>query len=872
MSLTSLPGAPRKSQDNGVRLEANHSKSNGHCEPEIIDIRREPEGQTLLGDILAGLRVESGREKTLPTLLLYDEAGLRLFEKITYLEEYYLTNAEIEILETYGDRIAERIQPDSIILELGSGNLRKVNILLQALERQEKNVEYYALDLDKPELQRTLADVPSSQYKHVKFYGLHGTYDDGLEWLKTEEVKAKSKTVLSLGSSLGNFKKHEASSFLRGFADVLLSGEIMIIGIDACRRPEKVFHAYNDRHDVTHSFLLNGLRNANRLLGKELFNLDEWDGIGEYVYDRFSGRHQAFLSPMRDVLVGGIPIKKGEKIRIEESHKYSANETIQLWQAAGLAEGSKWSTKTGDYTLHMVSKPKVFYPVDPSSYAAGPVPTVSEWEGLWAAWDAVTQHMIPREELGSKPIKLRNPFIFYLGHIPTFLDIQLTRGTGGPPTEPKTYWSIFERGIDPDVDDPQKCHAHSKVPDEWPPVEEILEYQTKVRQRIKDLTISEASQSNADVRRALWLGFEHEVMHLETLLYITVQSDRTLAPPGTVVPDFEALALQATQSRVPNEWFTIPRSDITIGMDDPDGSTGPERHLGWDNEKPSRKASVESFFAKARPITNGEYAEYLDATKSSKLPAAWVGESSSNGDGTLNGAGEVPHVDSHTKLSNGLGNALQGKFVRTVYGSVPLEYALDWPVFASYDELAGCASWMGGRIPTVEEARSIYAYVDRLRAKDISKALGRTIPAVNSHLVNDGVEETPPSPAPLNHFSNTGSGPKPNDLFVNLDGANVGFKHWHPIPVTNAENKLSGQGDMGGGWEWTSSVFEKYPGFEPMPQYLAYSVDFFDGKHNIVLGGSWATHPKVAGRKTFVNWYQRNYPYAWAGARLVRDL
>jgi formylglycine-generating enzyme required for sulfatase activity len=49
-------------------------------------------------------------------------------------------------------------------------------------------------------------------------------------------------------------------------------------------------------------------------------------------------------------------------------------------------------------------------------------------------------------------------------------------------------------------------------------------------------------------------------------------------------------------------------------------------------------------------------------------------------------------------------------------------------------------------------------------------------------------------------------------------------------------------------------------------------ADFFDGKHNIVLGGSWATISRIAGRKSFVNWYQRNYPYVWAGARLVKDL
>lgn len=57
-----------------------------------------------------------------------------------------------------------------------------------------------------------------------------------------------------------------------------------------------------------------------------------------------------------------------------------------------------------------------------------------------------------------------------------------------------------------------------------------------------------------------------------------------------------------------------------------------------------------------------------------------------------------------------------------------------------------------------------------------------------------------------------------------------------------------------------------------MELYPGYTADFFDGKHNVVLGGSWATHPRIAGRKSFVNWYQRKYPYAWVGARVVRVL
>ena len=92
-----------------------------------------------------------------------------------------------------------------------------------------------------------------------------------------------------------------------------------------------------------------------------------------------------------------------------------------------------------------------------------------------------------------------------------------------------------------------------------------------------------------------------------------------------------------------------------------------------------------------------------------------------------------------------------------------------------------------------------------------------------SHLVNNGVQESPPSKLSLNGSSSSSAGLDPNELFVNLEGANVGFQHWHPMPVVADGNKLAGQGEMGGLWEWTSSVLEKQEGFEPMKLYPAYS-------------------------------------------------
>ncbi|RFU28267.1 hypothetical protein B7463_g8076, partial [Scytalidium lignicola] len=832
---------------------------------DIVDIRQAAVEINLKDELLALVQPQHGPKK-MPTLLLYDERGLQIFEKITYLEEYYLTNAEINVLQTFASSIATAIPSGSMVIELGSGNLRKVSILLQALEALGKDIDYYALDLSEKELRRTIEQVPA--FNHVKCHGLLGTYDDGLEWLKNPANASRTKCVMSLGSSIGNFHRHEAVNFLRGFSKALQPSDFFLIGLDATNDPKKVYHAYNDSEGVTHEFVLNGLVHANRLLGEEVFHLDDWKVIGEYVYDHEGGRHQAFYSPSRNIQFKDLSFEAGERIQVEQSLKYSLEEAAQLWEAAGLKEVDRWSASSDAYNLHLLANRKMPFIHDPAVYAASIIPTLNEWKELWKVWDVVTRDMLPDEELLDKPIKLRNACIFYLGHIPTFLDIQLSKATKAPFSEPQYYPRIFERGIDPDVDNPENCHSHSEIPDEWPPLAEILTYQGTVRDRVQKLYENGVGPISRRIGRSLWVSFEHEVMHIETLLYMLLQSDRTL-PPTPIRPDFEAEAKRAEKARVSNQWFQIPEQMITLGLDDPEDNSTPNNHFGWDNEKPPRKVTVKSFMAQARPITNEEYARFLQDTHNRKIPASWIEKNISNGTENTNG-----YTNGHTNGITKKGweasalltdEFIESKFVRTVFGPVPLKYALDWPVFASYDELAGCARWMGGRIPTVEEARSIYTHVDVLKSKEVEQQLGKTVPAVNGHLSNDGVEETPPSRAIVN-------GESSQELFANLEDVNIGFKNWHPVAVTANGNKLAGQAGMGGVWEWTSSPLTKHEGFEPEPLYPGYTADFFDGKHNIVLGGSWATHPRVAGRKTFVNWYQRNYPYVWAGARLVRDL
>jgi len=216
-----------------------------------------------------------------------------------------------------------------------------------------------------------------------------------------------------------------------------------------------------------------------------------------------------------------------------------------------------------------------------------------------------------------------------------------------------------------------------------------------------------------------------------------LQSEKTVPPPG-IRPDFEALANEARAHSVPNQWIKVPASQVRLGLDDPENDAGPDRYFGWDNEKPSRSVRVPAFEAKARGITNGEYAHYLQETKASRLPASWTvsatrANSPDHKASLSNGVnGCATHLNGNRKGTTD--TYLNDKFIRTVYGVVPLVHALDWPVIASYDELVGCAKWMGGRIPTLEEARSIYNYVDQLKVKDEGEVLASTIPAVNGYI------------------------------------------------------------------------------------------------------------------------------------------
>jgi uncharacterized SAM-dependent methyltransferase len=100
----------------------------------IVDVRQniDAPGADLAAQVVSGLSAPSG-SRTLPTLLLYDEQGLRLYDDITTMApEYYLFAAEEEILKNHGQDIVRAIRSAGqsadlaggdreVILELGAG-------------------------------------------------------------------------------------------------------------------------------------------------------------------------------------------------------------------------------------------------------------------------------------------------------------------------------------------------------------------------------------------------------------------------------------------------------------------------------------------------------------------------------------------------------------------------------------------------------------------------------------------------------------------------------------------------------------------------------------------------------------------------------
>lgn len=107
---------------------------------------------------------------------------------------------------------------------------------------------------------------------------------------------------------------------------------------------------------------------------------------------------------------------------------------------------------------------------------------------------------------------------------------------------------------------------------------------------------------------------------------------------------------------------------------------------------------------------------------------------------------------------------------------------------------------------------------------------------------------------------------------VQANYGNFDFQSWDPRPVTADPQGASPFGVaqlVGNGWEWTSTPFHPFEGFNPLPTYPGYSARFFDQDHYVVKGGGPLTASRLL-RRSFRNWFRQGYSYAHTGFRCVR--
>src|SRR3954469_4617908 len=101
-------------------------------------------------------------------------------------------------------------------------------------------------------------------------------------------------------------------------------------------------------------------------------------------------------------------------------------------------------------------------------------PATLEWYRRNRARTRALFDLIDPSAYYSRPIALRNPIVFYEGHLPAFSIIALIRrGLGGPPVDERLE-KLFERGIDPDS--AEAAVPRSGVSTAWPTRDEVLAF------------------------------------------------------------------------------------------------------------------------------------------------------------------------------------------------------------------------------------------------------------------------------------------------------------------------------------------------------------------------------------------------------------
>jgi len=298
------------------------------------------------------VRALAVRPRSISPKYFYDEEGSKLFDRICELPEYYPTRTELGILADNAAEIASHMGPRAEIVEFGAGSLRKVRLLLDAMDEPAR---YLPIDISGEHLAREAA-VLQRDYPGLDVQPVVADYTQ--RWLLPAAQPGAGRRVgFFPGSTIGNFTPEEALHFLQ-VAGLALRGGALLLGADLVKDPAVLHAAYNDAQGVTAAFNLNLLARANRELGAG-FELDQF--AHSAFYNAPHRRIEMHLVSRRrqQVALGGerYEFDEGESMHTENSYKFTVDGLRSLALKAGFKPGPVWTDENHLFGVHWLHAP-----------------------------------------------------------------------------------------------------------------------------------------------------------------------------------------------------------------------------------------------------------------------------------------------------------------------------------------------------------------------------------------------------------------------------------------------------------------------------------------------------------------------------------
>lgn len=307
-------------------------------------------GQTLRDDVQKGLHKTP---KALPSKWFYDSVGSDLFDQITRLPEYYLTQAESQILHAQSAAIVAASCADTLV-ELGSGTSEKTRILLSAMTNTGSLQRFIPFDVDASILIRS-GEILGKEYPDLKIDAVCGDFEKHLA-----AIPGGGRRICAfLGSTIGNLTQHQRAEFLNNLANTLEPGDSLLLGVDLLKNVDRLLPAYNDNAGITARFNQNILTVINRelnanFIAENFAHVARWNADAERMemHLRATTSHQVTVKN----LDFSVDFAADEEMLTEVSCKFRPEVVDHELNAAGLSPIHWWIDSAGDFGLTLARK------------------------------------------------------------------------------------------------------------------------------------------------------------------------------------------------------------------------------------------------------------------------------------------------------------------------------------------------------------------------------------------------------------------------------------------------------------------------------------------------------------------------------------